>query len=303
MIPSSYQGPDAPLIDPDIAAALAQQRQQLFAKQLQSTGAANVPQNIGQGIASFGPAIAHLLGSRLATQNAADGNAALSGTLGNQSIPPFPTIGTASPPIQTPYGSVSPVSAAPTSADPALDARPRQDRIDDAAADWSPYSITDRSGDVNAPWAKPFTQNPAAVIIHHTGEGGGVDGTINTFNQRGYPAQYIMDRDGSVVQTLPEGYAGRQIKNGWGEKGAGLTNANTIGIEVSALNDADVTPEQIGAAQAFVPWLQQKYGIDPSSVFGHGEVNPGHKEATEGLTIANLLRGGGIDAPLVASNN
>jgi hypothetical protein len=71
---------------------------------------------------------------------------------------------------------------------------------------------------------------------------------------------------------------------GWG-KGEGLSNANTVGMEIIAKDDTDVLPIQ---KQRFVEFMRKNYPDTP--VFGHGEVNPGHKEATEGLTVAEAVR-------------
>jgi hypothetical protein len=91
-----------------------------------------------------------------------------------------------------------------------------------------------------------------------------------------------MDREGNIQHIGGPGSA--HMMPGWG-KGAGLSNRNTVGMEVIAKNDADVAPAQIASAKAF---MEKYYPKTP--VFGHGEVNPGHKEATEGLTITNAIR-------------
>lgn len=128
-------------------------------------------------------------------------------------------------------------------------------------------------------------------IFHHTAGRGSVDGVINTFNQRGFPAHYVMDRDGQVTQTLPDGAKGAHMLNASKFAGAqdkSLSNANTMGMEVIAKDDRDVTPAQVEAAKRFSQQLREKYpGI---KFFGHGEENPGHKQTTEGLTIANAVR-------------
>jgi hypothetical protein len=137
------------------------------------------------------------------------------------------------------------------------------------------------------------------MIIHHTSGSGGVDGVISTFKERNFPAQFVIDRDGQVYQTLPDGARGQHIRNGSG-KGAGLSNANTEGVEIIAKNDKDVTPAQRDAAIALVQQRAAKWGYDPKTgVFGHGEVNPGHKEADEGMTVVSAIRNG---ATAVASN-
>jgi len=138
-----------------------------------------------------------------------------------------------------------------------------------------------------------FAQPPIGMIIHHTGARGSINGVINTFKQRGYPAQFVIDRDGTIYQTLPDGARGQHVMNGWGPIGAGKSNANVEGVEVIAANDKDVTPEQQRAAWQLVQSRAAKWGYDPStSVWGHGEVNPGHKEPDEGMTIVNGIRNG-----------
>jgi hypothetical protein len=71
---------------------------------------------------------------------------------------------------------------------------------------------------------------------------------------------------------------------GWG-KGEGLSSGNTVGMEIIAKDDRDVLPIQ---KQRFVEFMRKNYPTTP--VFGHGEVNPGHKEATEGLTVSEAVR-------------
>jgi hypothetical protein len=123
---------------------------------------------------------------------------------------------------------------------------------------------------------------PAAFIVHHTGGRGDVAGVQATLAQRGLGVQYVMDRNGRIYQIGGPGSS--HMMTGWGA-GAGLSNANTVGMEVIARDDRDVTPEQIAAAQAFIA---KNYPNIP--VYGHGEVNPGHKEATEGMSIVGAIR-------------
>lgn len=127
------------------------------------------------------------------------------------------------------------------------------------------------------------------LILHHTGGRGKVGSIMDIFKQRGFPAQYVLDRDGTIYRTLPEGYQGRQIKSGKGI-GQGFTNANTEGIEVIAKNSEDFTPKQQEALKKFIAWHSQKNLYDPTqTVFGHGEINP-HKDPGEGLIIARQTR-------------
>jgi len=127
---------------------------------------------------------------------------------------------------------------------------------------------------------------PQGVVIHHTGGGGTPEGIMNVFRQRGLATQYIMDREGNIHQALPDGMRGQHIRP---SQINGLTNANTLGIEIIAKDDSDVTEKQRDAAARWLTETQAKYGIPAANVFGHGEINR-HKQATEGSTVVNNWR-------------
>src|ERR1035437_3844598 len=133
---------------------------------------------------------------------------------------------------------------------------------------------------------------PIGFIVHHTAGPAGEtpQDVINTLNQRGLCAQYIMDRDGKIYSGLPEGTRGAQIQNA--NNGSGLNNSNSLGMEIIAKDAGDVTPQQKQAAAAFITAKAAQYGFPVSSVYGHGEVNQGHKEPDEGLAVAQMGRGG-----------
>lgn len=160
----------------------------------------------------------------------------------------------------------------------------------------NPPGIVDRSEDAGFGDRFGHLQPVKGMIIHHTAGGSDVDSVISTFQQTGYPAQYVIDREGKIYQTLPDGARGQHIRAGWGEKGEGLSNANTLGVEIIAKDDSDVTPVQRQAAAKLVGYASAKYGFDPrTAVFGHGEVNPGHKQDTEGMSVVNGIRSGELD--------
>ena len=142
---------------------------------------------------------------------------------------------------------------------------------------------------------------PAAFIMHHTGGRGDTAGVQATLRGRGLGVEYVMDRQGNIVKTGGPGAANIANELAYRKSpilGPGqpfLSNKNIVGMEVIARDDRDVTPEQVAAARKFIG---EKYPGTP--VFGHGEVNPGHKEATEGMTITSAIRaareaGGGRD--------
>ena len=125
--------------------------------------------------------------------------------------------------------------------------------------------------------------NPTAFIVHHTGGGTTPQNIQDTLDQRGLSIAYIMDRNGNIWTGA--GGGGIQPSNNWPGSPRGLNSSNTIGMEVIAKNDADITPAQVAAARAFIA---NHYPNTP--VYGHGEVNVGHKQATEGATIVSAVR-------------
>ena len=145
-------------------------------------------------------------------------------------------------------------------------------------------------------------EQPQGMVIHHTAGGKSVDDVIATFKKTNFPAQFVIDRDGKIYQTLPDGYRGQHVRDSWGPLGAGKGNANLEGIEIIADNDGDVLPVQQQAAARLVAMRAQKYGYDPkTSVYGHGELNPGHKQADEGMSTVTRIRNGSLPMRAAAS--
>lgn len=122
--------------------------------------------------------------------------------------------------------------------------------------------------------------DPAAFIVHHTSGRGTVDGVLQTLKERGLGVEYVMDRDAKIYAT--GGPGSQNIMAGWGPKGAGLNNQNVVGMEIIANDDKDVTDAQ---KATFAKFIAARYPATP--LFGHGEVNPGHKEADEGISAKN----------------
>jgi hypothetical protein len=142
------------------------------------------------------------------------------------------------------------------------------------------------------------------LIVHHTSGRGDTAGVVNTLNQRGLSVQFVVDREGKLHELLPEGTRASHMKTGWGPKGEGKSNRNMQGVEVIARDDRDVTEAQKAAVVALAARQGKRYGYDPAtSVFGHGEVNPGHKEPREGMSSVDLIRAGAArpQIPNVAS--
>lgn len=156
-------------------------------------------------------------------------------------------------------------------------------------------------GNVDTSLSQSFGGKPMdkveGFVVHHTGGRGTVDGVVNTLKERGLSVQYVIDREGKIWQIMPDGTKASHTKPGAefaGSKAPWLANGNSLGVEIIANDDSDVTPAQVEAARKLISGAGKKYGFGPDKVFGHGEVNPGHKQDTEGMTVVNMIRNGGF---------
>ena len=93
------------------------------------------------------------------------------------------------------------------------------------------------------------------IVVHHTG-GSSMSGAVTTLKNRGLSANYIVDVDGTVYRMLPEGAASGAMRTNptYRSKtvGVGLTNKNTISIEVVGLDNKHILQAQRAAAQDFI---------------------------------------------------
>jgi hypothetical protein len=124
-----------------------------------------------------------------------------------------------------------------------------------------------------------ITTNPdeRVFVVHHTAGGRGpASRTYHTFYSRGLPAQYVIDGDAKIHRFMPDG------AKGWH---AGNYNYKSIGVEISARNNDDVTQAQVNAAVRLIHYL----GFKKSQVVGHGEISK-KKQATEGKKVVDLIR-------------
>lgn len=162
---------------------------------------------------------------------------------------------------------------------------------DSVAGDLSGQSTYKRKGEP----LDTATGAPDGFIVHHTAGRGTPESIINTLNARGLGVQYVMGRDGKIFRALPKGSRAAHILP---SEINNLSNDNTVGMEVIANDDTDVTKAQIAAGVAFLKKMKAKYpGLQ---VFGHGEVNPHHKMASEGKSIVDAFRAAG-DTPTITA--
>jgi soluble cytochrome b562 len=126
-------------------------------------------------------------------------------------------------------------------------------------------------------------------VIHHTAGRGDAEKVVGILNSRkgGLGVQWVIERDGSIVRTLPDGSRGAHTLNSSDFPSApqGISNSNSEGVEVIGMNDDDILPVQAVSALKLVKSL----GYSPDSIYGHGEINPGHKAKTEGQTIKQFI--------------
>ena len=122
----------------------------------------------------------------------------------------------------------------------------------------------------------------ANFVIHHTG-GGSIDSNIGTFKERGFPAQYLIDKEGKIYQFMPNGALA------WH---AGNYNGHSIGVEVIGEDDADIAKRSLQNNKAQLiaaARLAQYLGFSRSQIIGHGKVPGADKEGNEGKTIVDYI--------------
>jgi N-acetyl-anhydromuramyl-L-alanine amidase AmpD len=145
--------------------------------------------------------------------------------------------------------------------------------------------IEDISGQATQKTMAPMTKDKY-FVVHHTAGRGTAQDVVNILNDRGLGVQWVVDREGKIFRTFPEGkvawHAGHEDQK---DAPTDLQNQTAQGVEVVAKNDADVLPVQVLAVFKILKYL----GYSKDEVWGHGEVTR-NKEATEGKTIVDFWR-------------
>ncbi len=171
-------------------------------------------------------------------------------------------------------------------------------------------SLQVSTSDVTPNFSSRNGQKPQMIVLHTT-ESPSYGSTKATFQSRGsnVSAHYVIDRDGTIHQFLPEGYsawhAGRSNFPPLGI--TGCCNSASIGIEIQRAPGEPLTPEQIASSMALVKDIQERQNIPPENVVAHSDIAPGRKTdpgadfpwmafAREGLSTMNHLGVGGVHA-------
>ncbi|PZQ86503.1 MAG: hypothetical protein DI534_16530, partial [Leifsonia xyli] len=122
---------------------------------------------------------------------------------------------------------------------------------------------------------------------------GDAAGVLGTLNRRGLGVQWVIGRDGRRYQMLPDGERGAHMRPSDEFPDAtrpDLSNRNTVGVEVIAKDDKDVTPAQIEASKRLFDDVRKRW--PKAQVYGHGELNPGHKQEPSLPPIPSAPEGG-----------
>jgi hypothetical protein len=204
-------------------------------------------------------------------------------------------------PSATPEGASPARSAPPPPPQSATTPPPTDDKITDPVG----RDITgDTKGYKQRGTFKTESGKPLGMVFHHTSDNHTADRTREIWNQskRRLTSNYFIERDGTIVRMTPDNMQGAHFlpagKNGgWDGKVPDnlrhLSNENMAGVEVSAKNNADVTPAQVEAQRKLLQWHSQQNGYDPKTMaFGHNELNVGHREEDEGLSFLDGFRKG-----------
>jgi len=185
----------------------------------------------------------------------------------------------------TPAAPVAPVTTAPPAATTSPSAATPE-------PDLSGLNIEDRSdptwsyGKDATAKAEPFK----GIVYHHTASDSlnnevAYGKTHDAVRGGSFGYHYYIDRDGKIVQGAPLNKRTNHIKPG---SKTGLSNKNAMGIALVGAKDG-ATPEQLAAARRLGTTVAVGSGIDPSNIYGHGELQS-DRMATEGVAAAKQLR-------------
>jgi N-acetyl-anhydromuramyl-L-alanine amidase AmpD len=171
---------------------------------------------------------------------------------------------------------------------------------------------------ITSPYQEPRSAPPETIVYHFT-ETDSLDQTLSVLDERGLSANYIVDKDGTIYETVnPDSKAYTQgiVKDPRQDlPGASGTiadpNDRAIGIEIvnegnaanpgsTELTDfARYTPEQLAAVDDLTRYLTERYGITPSreTLLAHSDLNtvdkydPGPRFPHEGLVVSQTGTG------------
>ena len=122
------------------------------------------------------------------------------------------------------------------------------------------------------------TSTVSNLIIHSTETGSPADAprVVKSWNRGGLShagAQYLVDRDGKIYQTVDPAYATVHVNTKRAQKG--VNNDNSIGIEVVRSGKQKYTKTQLASLVRLVDYIKDRFPI--SNVYGHGQIQPSNR--------------------------
>ncbi len=136
------------------------------------------------------------------------------------------------------------------------------------------------------------------VVFHHTA-GNSLSSALYAGTQN-KGATYYIDTDGQIYRYAPDDVVRVGIRDpdsdyrtDKGKPTSGLSNGDTISVEVVGADSDHFTDAQRQAAAQLGAQLASTYKIDPTMIVGHGDIQGGaggNKMPTEGVDLASYVR-------------
>ena len=132
------------------------------------------------------------------------------------------------------------------------------------------YTIKKKHGSYNR---SPKSGSYKYIVCHYTGSGTSSSGSAKanciyfSGGNRNASAHYFIDDANIYEYADPKKYYTWHCGDGYGKHG--ITNDNSIGIEVCLNGDKPYTAKEIARLTWLVQHLQEKYGIKDSNVVRH----------------------------------
>ena len=113
------------------------------------------------------------------------------------------------------------------------------------------------------------------LVLHSTETGRPADArTIvrswSNIGARHPGTQYLVDRDGTIIQTVDPYYATVHVNAYTALRG--VNNDNSIGIEIVRTGSQKYTQKQLDSLVALVAYVKDRFNI--TQVYGHGQIQP-----------------------------
>lgn len=147
-----------------------------------------------------------------------------------------------------------------------------------SAAKYSPEDLVRAKVFVHYPLKGGIRKRSGGIrhlVLHSTETGRPADARtiIRSWNNigRSHPGtQYLVDRDGTIVQTADPNYATIHVNDRSAIRG--VNNDNSIGIELVRQGKQKYTQKQLDSLVALVDYVKDRFNI--TKVYGHGEIQP-----------------------------